>query len=243
MNTNVTLDEVIRSLIIETGKSSENDYQRFIQLGVQGLKELNFDILKNIKSVKLNVDSSLSVSLPADYVGYTKIGIHKDDNRVHVLGLDNKRYLGTDAATNIESTSDDYYIFRNFMFKGVEGEMYGIGGGNNGNGLYKEDRNNNRILFKSLAQGDQIVLEYISDGITGLDGDEIKVHPYAEEALRSYIFWKSVQRKRGIPQFEKESARRDFYNEKRLARARLSKFTIDEAYQTSRRGFKQSPKI
>ena len=59
----------------------------------------------------------------------------------------------------------------------------------------------------------------------------------------SFIHWKTIQRKRGINQGEKEAARRDWYNEKRLAIARLSKFTKEEALQTTRKAFKQSPKL
>lgn len=59
----------------------------------------------------------------------------------------------------------------------------------------------------------------------------------------AFIYWRSIQRKRGIQQFEKESARREYYNEKRLAVARLNKFTKEEALQTTRKAFKQSPKL
>jgi hypothetical protein len=38
-------------------------------------------------------------------------------------------------------------------------------------------------------------------------------------------------------------ARKDYFNEKRLARARLSSFTKEEALQQIRKGFKQSPKL
>ena len=63
------------------------------------------------------------------------------------------------------------------------------------------------------------------------------------DALRGYIYWKSIHRKRGIDQGEKDLAKRDYYNEKRLARARMLSFTKQEALETTRRAFKQSPKI
>jgi hypothetical protein len=83
-------------------------------------------------------------------------------------------------------------------------------------------------------------MEYISDG-RGKGGHYI-VHPYAEEALRSYIFWKGIQRKRGVSATDKELARRDFYNEKRLSNSRMKAFTKEQALQQIRKGFKQSPK-
>ena len=244
MAANVTLDQVIRSLIIETGKGSTHEYQRLLQLGTQGLKELSFDVLRQVRTIKLKIQSDGTVILPDDYVGYVKIGIHGADDRIHVLGLDSRRYLKTDSTgQDVSEDSNDYYIFRNFMFQGKEGELYGIGGGNNSNGYYREDKENGRLMFSNISVSKTIGIEYISDGVTGLSGDQIKVSPYAEEALRSYIYWKSIQRKRSIIQSEKEAARRDYYNEKRLARARMSKFTKEEALQTSRKAFKQAPKM
>ena len=42
---------------------------------------------------------------------------------------------------------------------------------------------------------------------------------------------------------EKEMARRDWYNEKRLAIARFSNFTKQEALQQARKNFKLTPKM
>ena len=83
-------------------------------------------------------------------------------------------------------------------------------------------------------------MEYITDGRQ--QGGNNIIHPYCEEALTAYVYWKAIQRRRGIPQVEKEVARRDWYNEKRLAKARMSSFTKEEALQQIRKGFKQSPK-
>jgi hypothetical protein len=41
---------------------------------------------------------------------------------------------------------------------------------------------------------------------------------------------------------EKARARQEYYNEKRLANARLKSFTKEEALKTIRKNFKQSPK-
>ena len=70
-----------------------------------------------------------------------------------------------------------------------------------------------------------------------------KVHKFCEEALRCYIYYKYIQRKRGVPANEKQMAKRAYYNEKRLARARMMNFNKEAAMQVSRKAFKQSPKI
>ena len=77
----------------------------------------------------------------------------------------------------------------------------------------------------------------------GTSGTKPRVHKFCEEALRSYIYYKYIQRKRGVPANEKQMAKRSYYNEKRLARARMMSFNKESAMQVSRKAFKQSPKI
>ena len=77
----------------------------------------------------------------------------------------------------------------------------------------------------------------------GSSGDIPKIHKFCEEALRSYMYYKYIQRKRGVPANEKQMAKRSYYNEKRLARARMMNFNKEAAMQISRKAFKQSPKI
>ena len=77
----------------------------------------------------------------------------------------------------------------------------------------------------------------------GVVGDSPRVHKFCEEALRCYMYYKYIQRKRGVPANEKQMAKRAFYNEKRLARARMMSFSKETALQTSRKAFKQSPKF
>tara|TARA_Y100001937_G_scaffold24181_1_gene34764 strand:+ start:1740 stop:2951 length:1212 start_codon:yes stop_codon:yes gene_type:complete len=77
----------------------------------------------------------------------------------------------------------------------------------------------------------------------GVIGEGPRVHKFCEEALRCYIYYKYIQRKRGVPANEKQMAKRAYYNEKRLARARMMNFNKEAAMQISRKAFKQSPKI
>ena len=77
----------------------------------------------------------------------------------------------------------------------------------------------------------------------GSSGDVPKIHKFCEEALRSYMYYKYIQRKRGIPANEKQMAKRSYFNEKRLARARMMNFNKEAAMQISRKAFKQSPKM
>lgn len=238
----VTLDEVIQGLIVDEGKSSEHEYLRYFNIGLRGLKELNFDTVRQIKSVQLQLDSKNTVTLPSDYVSYIKIGVADNNGNVSYMGLrENINFVPGTQSTTVQDNTENPPIFSYNNYDNSLWGRYGQGGGNNANGYYRENLDDRTIEF-SNSNG-PIILEYVSDGSTGLTGTEIKVHAFAEEALRSFIYWKSVQRKRAINMNEKMTAKNEYYNQKRLSRARMQSFNKNEALQTSRKAFKQSPKI
>ena len=59
-----------------------------------------------------------------------------------------------------------------------------------------------------------------------------------EEAVKSYIFWKSIERKGNVPENAKQLARKEYYNNYRLANNRIKKFTIVEASKVLKKSTK-----
>ena len=144
------------------------------------------------------------------------------------------------STSNSASSEDDLdvYIFENYLYQGGLGRLYGTGGGH----LAGEDRLNldqDRIEVETNSGFTEVVIEYIADEARSSDPE---VHVYAEEALRSYIYYKIVERKSSVPANEKARARAEYYNERRKANARLSNFTKEEALKTIRKNFMQAPK-
>lgn len=460
------IDEVVRNLLISEGKDTEHDYMRYYQLGLNGLKELSFDVLQEVRTAKIEINPNThSIELPLDFVNYTKIGLCQDGrvswmaedktmclpgsfdyeqadtptltesietevvNLYRTYNEDTDQYIGVTSAdfwsvypgftivnfaevnlgagiknvnsggthgakaaiTAANGLSEDlisgnkYKI--SFFLNGITdadnvlnnnvrinlinqngfvahivdnefpenpiqfshefiaeegiatsyvllltnmqtgeyvhisklrvdrideeititesfdnpipgatgsvsnltneninndltndynnslGRKFGQGGGQNKNGYYRIDKENNSIYFSSDVTGD-VIVEYISDGSTmiakekskganqikttdengntivstnpedigSINQREFRINVFAVEALMAYIYWQSIQRRRGINMNEKVLARREFYNQKRLAKSRLMSFTIEEALVAGRKGFKQSPK-
>jgi len=69
------------------------------------------------------------------------------------------------------------------------------------------------------------------------------VHVFAEEALRSYIYYKVIERKSNVPMGEKQRARSEYYNERRKANSRMQSFSKEDIFQVIRKNFKQSTKV
>lgn len=264
----VSVDQIVNDFLLTAdGDDYVNNANGVIvrNFALRGIREMNFDIQKKIKSLKLSVNTDNdTVELPDDFVDYTKIGIIGGDGLIYVFG-ENKnqnmsmKYSLDSAGNPIDSDGDgvydredakdatsgraslsDYesYTFRNFLYEGNIGRAYGIGGGKY-SGEFRINFEQNRIELYSTAGYSEIVIEYIADEARSTNPS---VHVYAENALRSYIYYRLVERKANVPMAEKMRARQEYYNERRLANARLKSFTKEEALKTIRKNFKQSPK-
>jgi len=239
---------------------------------LRGIREIGFDLSKKVKSLKLNINTANNtVELPDDFVDLVKVGIVDSDGIVRVFGQNksinqSRAYAGRDgeAVYTVSSATDtdsdgvydrvddktstintpgetdnlDHYIFENYLYQGGYGRLYGVGGGNLA-GDYRLNLDQNRLEVDTNSGYSQVVIEYVADEARAADPS---VHVYIEEALRSYIYYKIIERKASVPANEKARARSEYYNERRKANARMSNFTKEEALRTIRKNFQQAPK-
>jgi len=259
----VSVEQIINDIILTSdGDDYANNANGVVlrNYALRGIREMGFDIMKRIKSLKLSVNASNNtVELPDDFVDYTKIGVIGSDGLIYVFGENKNQNMAmkyvTDAAGNkIDSNNDgvydrvdakttrssgqENYTFRNFLHQGNVGRAYGMGGGLY-SGEFRINFEQNRIELHSTAGYTEIIIEYIADEARS---ENPSIHIYAENALRSYVYYRLVERKANVPNSEKARARQEYYNEKRLANARIKSFTKEEALKTIRKNYKQSPK-
>ena len=107
------------------------------------------------------------------------------------------------------------------------------------NGSYKIDKSRGIVQFDSTVGGQQIVLEYVSDGLftgcLGLPEKELRVHKFAEMAVRDDIHYRLIKNRRNVPAVEKARARKEYYNSRRLAKLRLGALKYSEIIQSFKR--------
>ena len=239
---------------------------------LRGIREIGFDLSKKVKSLKLNINTANNtVELPDDFVDLVKVGIVDSDGIVRVFGQNkninqSRAYVDAngEAVYTVSSAKDndgdgvydrvddktstintpgetdnlDHYIFENYLYQGGYGRLYGVGGGNLA-GDYRLNLDQNRLEVDTNSGYSQVVIEYVADEARAANPS---VHVYIEEALRSYIYYKIIERKASVPANEKARARSEYYNERRKANARMSNFTKEEALRTIRKNFQQAPK-
>jgi hypothetical protein len=239
----VSLEQIVTDFVfsIDSDDYVNNVSDTMVRnLALRGIRDLGFDIMKRIKAANLNVSATNTVTLPADYVDLLKIGIVGEDGLVYVFGENKNKNLLANNAGDLPDYLLGYsdFIYRNFVNSTTDGRLYGYGGGHY-SGEYRINLEENRIELTLGTGTDTVYVEYIADEALAANPS---VHVYAEQAIRAYIYYHLVERKSNVPAVEKARARQEYYNERRLANARLKSFSKEEALKTIRKNFVQSPK-
>ena len=238
---------------------------------LRGIRELGFDVVSRVKSLKLTCDkTNNTVAIPDDYVDMIKLGVVDSDGILKIFGenkhinYSRKVSAGTSTSDSEEgplpiegnlilnredsksSTAENINTSEDYDYYVFENYMYN---GTLGR-LYGIGGGHKHGQYRINL--DQNRIEIDTDGsysevVMEYIADEARstnpvIHVYAEEALRAYIHYKLCERKSTVPANEKARARSEYYNERRKANRRLSNFSKDEAMRITRKNFKLAPK-
>lgn len=234
------MSRVIRSIKIEVNTDNNtaelpDDYVDWTKIGVVGTNGIVYVIgeNKNLNFSQAYADSS------GDKVGTAAESVDSDGDGVNDR-IDSKSATNSGSPLTHDDISNgfDSAIFRNYYY-GAQNALYGHGGGHS-YGEFRVNLDQNRIELGVNDGIGEIVIEYVADEARSKNPD---VHVYLEEALRSYMYYKIIERKASVPANEKARARQEYYNERRKANARIKSFTKEEALKTIRKNYRQSPKF
>lgn len=252
----ITLDNVVRNVIVRKQESSLRRYQTYLQLAIDGYKFLNLHGGNSqiVKTVKLTMLPNKAVNLPIDFEDYLKIGLCIG-GKIVTLGLEPDMCLCPEfnecgdplevAIANIDNNNYPFWLY-GIPFSGyyqnnqyVE-SMFGVGGGFNSRGYYKINWETRQIQFTSTVPNAQIVLEYISNGLTP-DGTAI-IPSVANEYLLAFVFWKLAEH-----DTDETANMRDYWRNEAMVHFKNCKhvahmFTVSEYLDSFRANLSQLPK-
>jgi hypothetical protein len=237
----ITIDEVINSYL-DRSEQSVHKFFKCWHIAFDGMNQLGLDFFYQIKSVKLPINANKTVTLPEDYLNYTKIGVFNNKGEVIPLNYNNKLTTYADLLPDRITKTEDNSLydlsvnnctFYNYRDAGVYGNLYGLPSGQPFVGSFKLDNANGVILLDHHFSYDYIVLEYLS---SPLEGEQYYVPVFFKEALMWFIAWHDISmmpntRKGSLG--DKEQRKRNYFNERRLANARYRPFRIEDALQAS----------
>ena len=237
----VNINDCVTAYMDESEQGVHKQF-KLTQLAFRAMDELGLDFFYRIKSVKLPVNSNLTVNLPEDFLNYTKVGVLNSTGEVIPLKYNNKLTTYADLLPNrLEKTQDNSLfnwaypsgsVFFNFWNGSTFGALYGLPSGAPFVGSFKIDEQNGVILLNEIFDYEYIILEYLA--APPQNGQDYYVPIQFKEAIIAYLAWKDIKsmpstRKGNLG--DKRDRRHEYYNERRLAIARYKPFRATDAYE------------
>jgi hypothetical protein len=215
----VPLKQIV-SMTLDENNQSIGSFDAYWILGFRALVDLFLDVTAEALTVRLPVSGNKTVAFPSDYISWVKIGILNENGEVSTLKINNALTTYKDTNPNrLEKLTSDINdaaplllgspFYLNYYYNNTYQPLFGVGGGLIQYGECRVDDKNNLIILPPDFRFDSIILEYISS--PEKNGD-YQVPIIAQEAIISFIKWKS-----------KTGPREEYYAEKTNARRRMPK--------------------
>lgn len=228
----------------------------------RGLQELNYDALKEIKVLELEVGDDLRFILPQDYVNYVRISTvdkmgnfrpmiestrtaiakaYLQDHEYNILFDESGNALEGSSVSeeNAMNVSVQQVNYTKIGFeeehRGGQRPKFNLNAENaNVNGSFVISKRDGYIRFSSNLPNRLVVLEYVSDGLEYADPKDIKVHKLAENALYMWIRYQILSNKRNQPEYIVRRSEKDYNREYQKAKLRLSNYKLGQLVQRMR---------
>ena len=234
-----SFDEMLNELLLETTETrSHLSHVRrsyIISKLKNGIRELNREVQKTIYKIERTVSSDLYFEMPQDYVDWVRVSVVNDDFTMTPLKINNKAILATGYLqdheyrllfdSNEEIISADSSNAYNKKMK-----SYKVCGCSKDVGQFAIDESRGRLLFSDTLVSKNIIVEYISDGLSGMDlkDSDVRIHKVLKDALFYYTYSACVMHRNDVPQNEKQRARNMYLKAAHQAKLDSSNFLINE---------------
>lgn len=229
----ITVDRIVRSTIMSR-RYTIHHYGMFLHYGLSWLREMNFDALGEVKTWCYNLDSFKSITLPADYIDLSKIGIERD-GKVQTIGSKASLARTKKPYSLYDEDNDNRLYVGGDGFGSLSAEVF-----NQHPNAYKILLEQNRIQFDTDMPNCKVYIEYLASGgeLHGLS----LVHPYAQAAMESYIIWQHKEHSRTISNYDRERARKEYFNARRTLLLRKSDLSLQTILRIIRQNSHQGIK-
>ena len=238
----ISLDSVVKDYMNEA-EQSNHKYFKLWHIAFRGLEDLGLDFFYQIKAVKRPINSNLTVTIPADYIQWTKVGLLNSRGEIIPLYYNDKLTTYADLLPDrIEKTQDDSLLcaggwgvntWCNYWNGYSYTNIYGVPSGQPFVGSFKIDTVNGVILLNEHYNHDYLMLEYVS---SPQQGEEYYLPMQFREALISWLRWKdiiSTNAKTHVANSNILMRRKDYYNDRKNAIAKWKPVRVYEMYQSS----------
>lgn len=240
MNVNIT--EPIASFL-DRHNLGVAEYAKTFAIAIRGWRQLNWDILASVRTVKLNVNSDMTVTLPNDVINVVDVGVDNHNGGIASFTRTTNLNPYSDFEAINEEASNPFLGFNNDLRESenvlTQETSLGVGSYNT-IGEYSLNLTQRKIYLQPNSGYNQLVVSYLT--YSGHDDCEYYINEQATEALLSFIDWQFHLGDKRIGVQEKRDKERLFYNDKRKAKRRIKQLTTADLNQAVRISVKQGIK-
>ena len=192
----VTLQQIINDfkMLVDDDDIAHNlPRHKILYHAQRGLRELYYDVLREIKAIQFEIGTTLSVTLPRDFVNYVRLSWVDSNGQLFPMAVDNTQNIATAYLQDHNSEllfDNDGCILKadgskpmsfeptpqstetnqllNFIFNNGTVDSFNPNANlanHYQNGKYRIDKDRGVIEFGSNVYSRIVVLEYISDGL------------------------------------------------------------------------------
>jgi hypothetical protein len=241
----LSLQQVVKSFMNERGEKVLTNYEKYLQIAIEGFSSLNIFEMNTIDVAYLDVNTDTNVAeLPVDFITMTKIGVRINgvlwtlsQNRDLILPRPETLCADIESTTTTD-ISGGYYFAPHYRYGAYMDTLYGVGGGFNV-AYYRIDMTNRVIYFDGNVPNDEVILEYKSSGVKA--GGAL-VPRQAAPALKAYLDWRITEMDFRQPMNEKQRKERLYDKELYSLTLLENSFTMEEYLDNAYSSYSQAPK-
>lgn len=240
----VTLEEMVNNFMSNfTGDSEilgKVKRSKVIYYMKQGIKNFNFNALKEVKAVELSLNDTLDVILPMDYVNYVRISyVNQETGELMLLSANNSSpqavsYL-QDHTGEVLFDDDGYILEGTSMFSELNDQVkvrqFAPNKSDvtkNSNGTFDINTRSGKIHFSSENPERVIMLEYISDGLEFTNESDIKINKMIEMALYNFVNWQLLDKKLNVQEYIISRAKKNYDTTYRNSKISMMNVNVEE---------------
>lgn len=213
----VTLDDIVRSILIAEGRNTLHGYLRIMKFLIDFLRNFSLNHTYLDHHLVLKLDEKKAIQLPDDFLAATTIAWQSGD-RIIRFQRDNSINLHQSYCEDVASATANsrYQVFQSWPYNG-EGVMVTNdqmllgncnlnGNGYNGLGYFRMNWAAREIQFSTdIPTPEEIYLEYKSNGFSAKSKSSLP--EFASKVAEDYTRWQLGRMKFGDSASETEARR------------------------------------
>lgn len=220
MNTSalVSIQSIVYNFLNETGEFDLSNFKRYMQIAIRGFGNLNMTTVRSFSVAYITADEKGQAVLPDDFIDYRFIG-HRRNGKLYPMSLNKNIEIYKDivngeiVAPVVDNTPISYQLLPHFnegqyivglFATGFEVSPY----------AFNIDYNNKIIQLSSIVSSRELVVEYISTGVSA-DGNTY-VPRKCEDALIEYLHWRTAKGNSKSTRGEKMDAKADYLEAEKI---------------------------